>query len=64
MGDHDARPGLKVVVDNAMHKSPDPLSENPPCNDLLQTILGLVISLPLWGLIAWIVWMWWTGQAD
>jgi hypothetical protein len=56
------RPNLKVIVDNAMHKPPVPPSEEQPHNDLLQTLLGFAISLPLWGLIGWVVWMWWTGR--
>jgi hypothetical protein len=56
------QPDLKVVVDNKTREPPVPLPERRPHNDLLQTILGFAISLPLWGLIGWIVWMWWTGR--
>jgi hypothetical protein len=56
------RPDLKVVVDNAEHKSPVSPPGDPARNDLLQTLLAFAISLPLWGLIGWIMWMWWTGR--
>ncbi|KQW21387.1 hypothetical protein ASC80_15010 [Afipia sp. Root123D2] len=56
------RPNLKVVVDNKARERKISRPDEPSHNDLLQIILGFAISLPLWGLIGWIIWMWRTGQ--
>lgn len=55
------RPDLKIVHDS---ETPDPVPQpvELPRHDFAQTALGFAYSIPMWCILGWIVWMWWTGR--